>query len=164
MLSQIADVADLIAAATIVVSLLFVAYEMRATRKQTELTNWRELLQTLTDYKAQVNDPNLSAVLVKGHADYGSLSDAERLIFEMYLEQGVHIFGNFLKHNDALPQKLVGLEGAIANYFFEMLTTPGGAAWWEESQRRKRFMPDTYRTTNALLERRHANDGARVET
>lgn len=159
MLSQIADIADLIAAGTIVVSLLFVAFEMRATRKQTELTNWRELLQTLTDYKAQTNDPNLAALLVKGHADYHGLSDEERLTFEMYLEQGVHIYGNFLKHNDSLPQKLVGLEGAITNYFFEMLTTPGGGAWWDGSQRRKRFMPDTYAVTNALLARRKANDG-----
>lgn len=163
MLSHIADIADLIAAGAIVVSLLFVAYEIRATRKQTELTNWRELLQTLTDYKAQPNDPSLAAVLVKGHADYASLSDAEKLSFEMYLEQGVHIFGNFLKHNDALPQKLVGLEGAITNYFYEMLSTPGGAAWWEDSQRRKRFMADTYRTTNALLEKRRANGGEPVE-
>ena len=161
-MSQIADIADLIAAAAIVVSLLFVAYEIRATRKQTELTNWRELLQTLTDYKAQPNDPNLAAVLVKGHADYASLSDAERLTFDMYLEQGVHIFGNFLKHNDSLPQKLVGLDGAITNYFYEMLSTPGGAAWWEESQTRKRFMPDTYRVTNELLDKRRANDGAPI--
>ncbi|MBT8460129.1 MAG: hypothetical protein HKP37_06325 [Boseongicola sp.] len=159
MLSQIADIADLIAAAAIIVSLLFVAYEIRATRKQTELTNWRELLQTLTDFKAQPNDPKLAAVLVKGHADLSSLSDAERLTFEMYLEQGVHIFGNFLKHNDALPQKLVGLDGAVANYFYEMLTTPGGAQWWEDVQRRKRFMPDTYTVTNTLLEKRKANNG-----
>lgn len=44
MLSQIADIADLIAAAAIIVSLLFVAYEVRLNRKQAELANWRETL------------------------------------------------------------------------------------------------------------------------
>lgn len=160
MLSQIADIADLIAAFAIVVSLLFVAYELRETRKQTELTNWREVLQTLTDYKSQTNDPALSEIIVRGHADYHALSAAEQLTFGLYLEQGVHIIGNFLKHNDSLPEKLVGLEGAIGNHFHEMLTTSGGAEWWRQSQENHRFMPDTYRITNDLLERRKANGGA----
>ena len=43
-----------------------------------------------------------------------SLSEAEKLSFGLYLEQGVHILGNFLKHNDSLPRKLVGLEQAEA--------------------------------------------------
>ncbi len=159
MLSYIADIADLIAAFAIVVSLLFVAYELRTTRKQTELTNWRELLHTLTEYKGMATNPDLAAILVKGHADYHALNESEKIAFEMYLEQGVHVFGNFLKHNDSLPTKLVGLEDAIANYFYEMLATPGGAVWWEDIQRRKRFMPDTFVVTNALLEKRRKNDG-----
>lgn len=162
MLSQIADVADLIAAAAIFVSLLFVAYEIRATRKQTELTNWRDLLNTMTDYKGMATNPDLAAILVKGHADFHALSEAEKIAFEMYMEQGIHVYGNFLKHNDALPTKLVGLEGAVTNYFFEMLATPGGSVWWEDVQRRKRFMPDTFVVTNGLLDRRRANGNAPV--
>ena len=162
MLSQIADIADLIAAAAIVISLLFVAYEMRATRKQAELTNWREVLHTLTEYKAQTNDPVLADIVVRGHADIDALSDGERLSFELYLEQGVHVYGNFLKHNDSLPQKLIGLDGAVGNHFYELLKTPGGAAWWEGSQKRHRFMPETYRVTNALLNERDAKGGAPI--
>lgn len=158
-LSHVADLADLLAAIGIILSLAFVGYEMRQTRKQTELTNWRELLQTLTHYKAQLNDPVLAELVVRGHADYGSLSEAEKLTFGLYLEQGVHIYGNFLKHNDSLPRKLEGLEGAIANHFHEALRTPGGASWWEESHRRMRFMPATYRITDELLGRRAANGG-----
>ena len=56
MLSHIADIADLIAAAAIIVSLLFVAYEVRLNRKQAELTNWRETLVMMVEFKSRTND------------------------------------------------------------------------------------------------------------
>lgn len=162
MLSSIADIADLIAAAAIIVSLLFVAYEIRATRKQAELTNWRETLNMMIAHKAQTNDPEFAAIVAKGHADYAALTGSEKVAFGHYLEEGIHVYGNFLKHNDSLPRKLLGMEEAITNHFYELLATPGGAAWWEEAQPRRRFMADTYTVTNSLLEKRGKNDGRPV--
>ncbi len=152
-MSDVADIADLIAALAIVVTLLFVGYEVHMTRKQSELSNWREVLHSLTDYKAATNDVEFAALLIRGHEDYHALTPAEKTSFGLYLEQGIHILGNFLKHNDSLPRKLVGLEEAITNIYSEMLTTPGGAAWWAEAHRRGRFMKDTYNTVDRLLER-----------
>jgi hypothetical protein len=152
-LSEVADIADLVAALAIIVSLVFVGYELHMTRKQSELSNWREVLQAFTDYKAATNNIEFAAFLVRGHENYEALSPAEKLSFGLFLEQGVHICGNFLKHNDSLPRKLVGLEDAIMNTFTEMLTTPGGAAWWAEAHERGRFMTDTYRTVDRLLKR-----------
>lgn len=154
MSSNVSAIADLVAATAIILSLCFVAYELHQTRVQSELSNWREVLQALTDYKAVTNDLAFSEFLVRAHGDYGALSDAERMSFGQYLEQGVHIYGNFLKHNDSLPQKLAGLDDAIMNSVAELLTTPGGAAWWAEAHHRGRFMPSTYTTINALLDRR----------
>lgn len=150
-LAELADIADLVAATAVIISLLFVGYELRMTRKQSELSNWRDVLQTFTEYKAATNDIEFAALLVRGHEDYDALSAAERMSFGLFLEQGVHICGNFLKHNDSLPRKLVGLEDAIMNTFAEMLTTPGGAAWWAEAHERGRFMTDTYKTVDRLL-------------
>lgn len=158
-LSVLANIADLVAAVAILVSLVFVGYELRLTRKQSELSNWREVLASFTDFKAITNDLAFAEFLVRAHRDYDALSEAEKLSFGLYLEQGVHILGNFLKHNDSLPRKLVGLEHAITNTFSEMLTTPGGAAWWAEAHARGRFMPDTYRIVDGLLARRAANGG-----
>ena len=158
-LSNIADIADLVAAAAIILSLIFVGYELHLTRKQSELSNWREVLEALTTYKGVTNDRDFAEFLVRAHRDYDALSEGEKLSFGLYLEQGIHIIGNFVKHNDSLPRKLVGLERAITNMFFEMLTTPGGAAWWAEAHERGRFMPDTYRIVDGFLARRAANEG-----
>ncbi|MEO9825515.1 MAG: hypothetical protein ABJF50_13945 [Paracoccaceae bacterium] len=150
-LSDLASMADIIAAAAIIVSLIFVGVQLRLTRIQSELGNWRDVLQQLTDYKGITNDMAVAELVTKGHADLDDLDPAERLSFGLYLEQGIHIYGNFLKHNNSLPRKLVGLDGAIKNSLAEMLTTPGGAAWWTEAHERGRFMPETYRIIDALL-------------
>lgn len=158
-LSQIADYADLIAALAIVISLGFVWYEVRLNRKQAELTNWRETLVMMVEFKARTNDIGFAALVTRGHEDYEALSPEEKLSFGLYLEQAVHTFGNFLKHNDSLPRKLVGLDLAIANSFHDLLTTPGGAFWWAEAHERGRFMPETYRVVDGLLNARARNGG-----
>lgn len=158
-MSSLAQIADVVGAVAIVLSLLFLAYELHQTRKQAELSNWREVLQALVEFKAATNDLSLADAIVRGREDYAALSDAERLSFGLYLEQAVHIYGNFLKHNDSLPRKLDGLETALANSLYELLTSPGGAAWWAEAQTRRRFMANTFLTVNSLLARREANAG-----
>jgi hypothetical protein len=88
---------------------------------------------------------------MRAQADYDALSATDRMRFGLYLEQGIHIFGNFLKHNNSLPRKLEGLEDAVTNMFIDMLTTPGGSAWWAEAHERGRFMPSTYTIVNDHL-------------
>jgi|GEM_PF-1038938 len=164
MLSQIADIADLIGAAAIVVSLLFVAYEVRLNRKQAELTNWRETLVMMVEFKSRTNDLAFAELVLRGHDDFDALAPAEQLCFGMYLEQGVHTIGNFLKHNDSLPRKLVGMELAITNSFADLLATPGGSRWWKAAHGHGRFMPETYRVIDEMLAKRAANGGKPVLT
>jgi hypothetical protein len=154
-LSELAAFADLIAAAGVILSIGFLIYELRQTRAQTELSNWRDLLQSIADYKGLTQDAALADLVLRGHEDYAALTPAEQLSFGLYLEQGIHLYGNFLKHNDALPRKLEGLDAAIGNSMIEMLTTPGGAAWWAANRGRSRFMPGTYRTIDRIVRNGH---------
>jgi hypothetical protein len=112
-LSVLADFADIAAALAIILSLVFVGYELHQNRTQAELSNWRELLQTLVDYKGLTHDPDFAAFIVRAQADYDALSATDRMRFGLYMEQGIHIIGNFLKHNNSLPNKLEGLEDAV---------------------------------------------------
>ena len=56
----LAVIADLVAATAIVLTLVFLGYEMRQTRKQSELANWRDLLDALVAYKGITHDPELA--------------------------------------------------------------------------------------------------------
>ncbi len=152
-LAQFAPIADLLAALGVMVSVAFLAYELHRTRKQTELSNWRELLDSLVSYKGLTQDPEFADLVERGHADYASLSPTEKRRFGLFLEQGIHVVGNFVKHNDSLPRKLEGLDDAMTNYFIDWLTTPGGAAWFAENRKLGHFMPSTYRMLDGFLAR-----------
>lgn len=83
-------------------------YELHQNRTKAELSNWRAPLQTLVDYKGLTHDPEFAAFIARAQTDYEAVSDADRMRFGLYMEQGVHIIGSFLKHNNSLPGKLKG--------------------------------------------------------
>lgn len=59
-LSQLAPIADVLAAIAVILSLIFLAYELRQNRKQSELANWRDLLESLSTFKGLSNDIEFS--------------------------------------------------------------------------------------------------------
>jgi hypothetical protein len=152
MLPTLAAIADLIAAAGVIGSLLFLAVQLREQNRETGLNNWRELLVTLTDFKAATNDHALADLVVRGNADYHGLSAPERMTYGLYLEQGIHIIGNFQKHSGTVPRMMRDLDLAVQNLMLDLLAHPGARAWWKESKPKGRFMPATVRTIEAAME------------
>lgn len=152
MLSTFAAVADLLAAAGVIGSLIFLAMQLREQNRETGLKNWRELLVSLTEFKASANDPHMADVIVRGAADYHALSAADRLTYGLYLEQGIHIIGNFDKHSGTVPRQLRDLDLAVHNLMLDHLNSPGARAWWAESKPKGRFMPVTAATIDRMLE------------
>ncbi|MEM1077410.1 MAG: hypothetical protein AAGI09_02685 [Pseudomonadota bacterium] len=152
MLAQLAAIADLIAAAGVIASLLFLAFELRIQNRETGLSNWRHLLESLTNFKATTNDLAMADLVVRGNADYASLTQAEKLSYGHYLEQGIHIIGNFEKHSGTVPSQMRDLELAVHNLFLDLLSPPGARQWWAEAKPHGRFMPNTVRTIERMQE------------
>lgn len=152
MLSILADIADLVAAAGVIASLLFLAFELREQNRETGLANWRHLLERLTVFKSATNDPVMVDLVVRGNADYHALSPAEKLTYGMYLEQGIHIIGNFEKHSGTVPRQMTDLPLAVHNLFLDLLSPPGAKQWWAEAKPRGRFMTNTVRTIEKMQE------------
>lgn len=153
LLNQLAPMADILAALGVILSLVFLAYELRQNRKQSELSNWRDLLESLSNFKGLSNNLEFSEFLERAEQDYHALTPAEQRAFGMYLEQGIHIIGNFAKHNDTIPTKLVGMDGAIHSLLRDLLNTKGARAWWTETKPKGRFMPQTYVMVDAVLDK-----------
>ena len=150
-LSQIGSIADILAAVGVICSLLFLAYELRISNRETRMANWRQLLDSFREYKAVTNDLALSEVIERGAADYHALAPHEKRSFGQYLEQGIHVIGNFSKHSWTMPNELVGLETATRNSMLELLNTPGARQWWAEYKPKGKLMPETYRVVDAIL-------------
>ena len=150
MLTTIANIADLLAAAGVIGSLIFLGLQLREQNRETGLNNWRELLITLTDFKGITSDPQMADLVLRGHEDYHALGPAEKLSFAMYLEQGIHIIGNFEKHSGTVPTQMKDLHYPIRNLMLDHLATPGARAWWAESKPRGRFLPSNVEMIDRL--------------
>lgn len=146
MLLKLAAIADLIAAAGVIASLLFLAFQLREQNRETGLNNWRQLLESLTALKASTNDPRMADLIVRGNADFHALSPAEQLAYGNYLEQGIHIIGNFEKHTGTVPRTMKDLDLAVHNLMLDLLSPPGARQWWAVSKPHGRFMPATAAT------------------
>lgn len=143
MLDVLANIADVLAAAGVIASLLFLAFELREQNRETRLQNWRELTAALAEFKAVTNDPVMADLVERGHNDYAALGAAEKRAFGLYLEQGIHAIGNFRQHGGRVPMQFEHLHHVIRNTMLDHVTTPGARAWWAESKDKGRFMPAT---------------------
>ena len=150
-LSQIADFADLIAALGVVASLLFLAFELRLSNREKRFANWRQLLDSLREFKAVTNDVTFSDLIERGNSDYHGLSNAERRSYGQYLEQGVHVLGNFSKHRGAFPVELAGLQKAVNCTMIDLLNTTGGRQWYKHYKPQGKLMPATFDIIDDML-------------
>jgi len=150
-LSQAANIADLIAALGVIGSLLFLAFELRLSNKETRMSNWRQLLDSFRDYKAITNDVSFSDLIERGNTSYDGLTAAEKRSYGQYLEQGIHVIGNFSKHRGGIPVELSGLQAAVGNSLLDLLNNRGAQQWYAEYKPKGKLMPETFRNIDEML-------------
>lgn len=152
-LGAFADIADLLAALGVMASLLFLAVELRRSNRDTRQANWRALLDSYRNFKSLTNDVDFAEFILKCRESWPELTPAEKLSFEHYQEQGIHVMGNFFKHASTMPDELVGLSEAVEVCMVEHLHGPGARAWYDDNKARGRLMPATYHNIDAILAR-----------
>jgi len=86
-------------------------------------------------------------------ADIADLIAAEKRGYGQYLEQGIHITGNFAKHRGGVPNELNGLQDAVNNSLVDLLNTVGGREWWAEYKPKGKLMPATCQNIDAIFAR-----------
>lgn len=131
-LNDLANIGQVIGALAVVVSLIYVALQIRqntnAVRSATAQTvhehfaNWYHLL---------ASDPALSQIAANGLRDYQSLTEAERVRFIAVFMSFLSYSQNaFLKWREKLldSQLWLGWEFVIMN----LVCAPGGKALWKE--------------------------------
>jgi hypothetical protein len=130
----IAAVAELAAAIGVILSLLYVAAQMRLNTHEISRTNSR---RTYSDHAASlraiVENDNLSDLMIRGLESRDELNAAEKYRFDVAM-------GNWLQ---AVEQAFADYrDGSYPEEFLEVhrntipafLCTPGGASWWNERQ------------------------------
>lgn len=126
------QLAELTAAIAVVISLIFVGFEIR----QNSAALQSAAAQAVHDnfaawYTAAQGDPVLLALSTKGMKDYASLTPTEKAQFiAMFMAFSSHTQDAFFKWREGslAPELFRGWEYVSMNFF----STPGGKAFWDE--------------------------------
>ena len=132
-------IAELVAAAAVVISLLYVSLQLRAGRRELQTSTRDSVFRQLQEFNHVVmGDPDLADIFQRGSADMNALEPGEKARYTHTMYSFFKVFENMHLHY---------LDGSVPAELWEanmpMLvlygTQPGGRQYWE--QRRAAFDP-----------------------
>ena len=133
----ISAVAELLGAIGVIVSLVYLAVQIRRNTRTQKRTNLGDIATELaTTVRCTATDPELASLLLRGYADLDSLDPIERYRFDTFLYAFIANFERALfdaREGDYPEEMLVPMRATIAG----SLGSDGGRVWWE--QRRNWF-------------------------
>jgi len=141
---------EILGATAVVVSLVYVAIQIRQNTNETKMQRTQSLIQANSDVNSQMADnKELADVFQAAVLDYRNLSGSEQMRF------GALAFSAFNRYSFAYHQFL---DGQLKEIFWDVierellvfLSLPGAHAWWEKDK--TRFLPDFVSHMDALME------------
>ena len=101
----ITDIVAIVGAIALIVSLVFVAVELKKNVEQSITTNWYERVEKNRHIREMLLDKDLAAVVEKGDESFHSLDGVERLRYSSYMELVViNLIFNVAASDHASPQ------------------------------------------------------------
>ena len=99
------DVAAIVGAIALIVSLVFVAVELKKNVEQSITTNWYERAEKNQHIREFLLDKDLAAVIKKGDESFHALNGVERVQYSAYMELVVfNLIFNVVASDHAAPQ------------------------------------------------------------
>jgi hypothetical protein len=129
----IATIGEIVSAVAVVISLIFVGFQVRQNTVATERANAR---QTASDHErslANFLDEKIADIILRGFEGLEGLTEVERYRFDIgtsiWLETIEQAFAD--SKLGLFPKDLLV---AYTNRLYILLDRPGGLAWWEQHQ------------------------------
>ena len=127
-------VAELLGAIGVIVSLVYLAIQIRRNTRIQKRTNLGDIATELaTTARCVATDPEIANLVLRGYADLDSLDPVERYRFDAFIYTYIANFERALldaRNGDYPEEELDPLRIGIAR----SLGTDGGHAWWEQSR------------------------------
>jgi hypothetical protein len=132
-LSQLGNLGNLLGGVAVVVTLLFLALQIRKQANESRLNATRELARSLIAQMISLaEDAEMCSIYLRGIKDYDGLPDTDRIRLSMHLHSTFRIYELAFLH--------ASRTNVDKSYFassektkFELLGFPGVQRWWERS-------------------------------
>lgn len=157
-LDTLAKLGEFVGGIFVVVSLVYLAHQVRQNTKSLRTENYARVLDRMSTVQSQLStDPELNRIVVVGAQDPASLRRSERIRFSWALYElvGAAEFMYHQSRQDALPPEVWKRWQATVVWWF---SNPGIRAWWEA--RPTPFSADFERFLEELLQTHSVDEGA----
>jgi len=134
MLESLGNIGDFIGGIAVVITLLYLAVQIRQNTRSTRTQSWQAAVAAASDWSREVGmNPDSCRIISQGSLDWGSLSDIERVQFNL-------IMNSFLRNCENFHYQYIN--GTIdestwsgwAQRTIAVLDPPGARAWWEAAR------------------------------
>ena len=156
---EMSDVAQIIAAFGVMLSMLTVAKQIYDNTKQAKLANWGVLSERYMSVYRQTSDLRLAEIIVRGRADFESLTAAEQLAFGHFLENLCIANEGALVMARSFTREDTGMVDLFNRHISWHLSSQGARAWFEQFQRERGFPDDLARSIRNAINLAHESGG-----
>ena len=129
-LEQFAYLAEIIGVVVVVVSLIYLAQQVRQNNKQLESQSYQAWVASNLQINMSISDPALSAIIAEGNSDSANLSDKSYVAYAMSHLAIMQMAqaADYLYRSGSLDRDL--WEGEM-NRAAGILAMPGVRQWWD---------------------------------
>ncbi len=146
-------IGEMLAAATVVASLLFVGYQLRQSQRAERAAGQRDLLkQGRAWYVSTRSSPEVFQTISELLEEYEEAAPEKQHVFDTWAFDYLLLTEQVLYMHDDEFVNASSREG-FENLALSILSTPGGAQWWQRIQRV--WNQDHVAHMNRLLQERH---------
>jgi len=147
----ISAVADVVGVALVVVSLAYLAVQVRQSNQMALAESERELLEDWAHAISQLTaDDRITSIFQRGLSDFNSMNNLEKSRFSVAMAGLVNIYISAIRMD---AKSLVGSQEVeiFGDICFAMINTPGGRQWWD--------LTGPFFTISALIDERIQKEG-----
>jgi len=131
--AAMAAIAELIASAGVIVSLIYLAVQIRHQTSENLLSATHELARQINDVFSGVSENSeLAEIYLRGIKDYDSLSSVEKVRFSSFFARLMRTMESMYsrhRHNQIYPRIWPGIEESLRDFH----NYPGVQIWWTGS-------------------------------
>jgi hypothetical protein len=139
-LESIGTIAEVVSALAVIVSLLYLSYQVRQNTAQSRFDSTHDVVTRMNQAFDPIYSPENTRLFNQGLEDPGSLTPGEKRIFELLLARIVSSLDSATSaHDHGLVQ--TELYAGLVMVCSSFVATPGGTAWYTQS--REFFSPET---------------------
>ncbi len=131
-LSAVSAAAEVAGVNTVVVSLIYLAVQVRQNNKMAIAESERELLDSWNKAIAGLtSDNSTTSIFLRGLDNFSQMTNEERMRFSTILSQLINVYISAVRMDakNLVDAREVEIYGDIC---FAMILTPGGREWWSQ--------------------------------